>query len=265
MPSPFPGMDPYIEQSEIWRDFHNDLAGEIRARLNQQLGPRYYAALEPRMTYEVIEVATKYGGQPDAGVFRLREVATVAPPSTATPVKSRVPLEFPVRLQTVTIRKAADRELVTSIELLSPVNKQPGHAAYKSYHRKRRALLRSETHLIEIDLLRGGERPPLADPVPAAPYYVTLSRVDERPTVQVWPIQLKDKLPVVPVPLLEPDPDVPLDLSAVAAAVYERGAYAVRIDYSALPPPPPLSAEEQTWVEMILKREKQDAQTPTLA
>ncbi|MEK7327069.1 MAG: DUF4058 family protein [Chloroflexota bacterium] len=261
MPSPFPGMDPYIEQPEVWRDFHNNLAIEIQARLNEKLGPRYYAAIEPRIAYEVVEVATKYGGQPDVGVLRLREAPTVAPaaPNSPVPVKSRVPLEFPVRLLSTRIRTVGEHTLVTSIEILSPVNKQRGHEAFKSYRRKRRALLRSEAHLIEVDLLRRGERPPLAEPVPSAPYYVTLSRVEDRPTVQVWPIQLKDELPVIPVPLLEPDPDASLDLNAVVAAIYKRGAYAVRIDYRQPPPPPELSPEEQAWAESLLKREKQNA------
>lgn len=262
MPSPFPGMDPYIEQPEVWRDFHNNLAMEIQARLNEKIGPRYYAAIEPRIAYEVIGVATKYGGQPDVGVLRLREAPTV--PISPTPVKSRVPLEFPVRLLSTRIRTVGEHIVVTSIEILSSVNKRRGHEAFRDYRRKRRALLRSETHLIEIDLLRGGERPPLAEPVPSAPYYVTLSRVEDRPTVQVWPIRLKDKLPVLPVPLLQPDPDVSLDLNAAVAAIYERAAYAVRIDYRQPLLPPELSSEEQTWIETLLK-ERQNAETQTVA
>ncbi len=90
--------------------------------------------------------------------------------------------------------------------------------------------MRSSVHLIEIDLLRAGRRPPLERPVPAAPYYVVLSRGDDRPYVDVWPIQLCEKLPTIPVSLIEPDPDVALDLGAVLAAVYERGGYATLID-----------------------------------
>jgi hypothetical protein len=70
---------------------------------------------------------------------------------------------------------------------------------------------------------------------------------------------LKDKFPVLPVPLLKPDPDVMLDLNATIAAIYERGAYSFRIDYHQPPPPPELSSEEQAWVESLLKREKQNA------
>jgi hypothetical protein len=103
-------------------------------------------------------------------------------------------------------------------------------------------------------LLRAGERPPLEQAIPAAPYYVVLSREERRPTVEVWPIQLADRLPVLPVPLLEPDPDAPLDLGAVVASVYERGAYDRKLDYREPPPPPPLTTEEAAWVDQLLRR-----------
>lgn len=109
------------------------------------------------------------------------------------------------------------------------------------------------THLIEIDLLRGGARPPLEEPVPPAPYYVMLSRENKRPRVEVWPIQFYDKLPVLPVPLLQPDPDAKLDLGMVVAQVYERGGYASIIDYQQLPPPPRLSETDSQFVAHILK------------
>lgn len=271
MPSPFPGMDPYIEQSAIWPDFHSDLAGEMRARLNPNLRPRYYATTEVTIIYEDVESGTHRQGRPDVGVHSLRETQVAYPTVSATdpnaplPVESRVASDDPLKLYHVEIRAANNHRLVTSIEILSPANKQRRHDAYESYQRKRRGILVSEVHLIEIDLLRAGERPPLLDPVPPAPYYITLSRVEKRPTVQVWPIQLKDKLPTLPVPLLKPDPDVSLDLNAAVASVYERGAYDLRIDYLRPPPPPELSAEERAWVETLLKQEKQHAETPTLA
>ncbi len=56
MPSPFPGMDPYIEHPEVWSDFHGDLAAEIRAELNKVIQPRYVARLTPRVTYEIVEI-----------------------------------------------------------------------------------------------------------------------------------------------------------------------------------------------------------------
>jgi hypothetical protein len=88
--------------------------------------------------------------------------------------------------------------------------------------------------------------------VPPAPYYVTLARLDHRPYIDVWPIQLAARLPVLPVPLSAPDPDVPLDLGAIVQAVYERGGYATRIDYRQPVPAPPFESEQQAWVENLL-------------
>jgi hypothetical protein len=172
---------------------------------------------------------------------------------TPAPVESAVLHEVPLRLHHVEIRAAGTKELVTIIEILSPVNKQPRHKAFREYLRKRRNLLRSTTHLMEIDLLRAGSRRPLEIPVPYAPYYVTLARSNRRPKVEVWPIQLADSLPVLPVPLLEPDPDVPLDLAQAVHAAYEHGAYEADIDYGC-PPEPPLTSRETAWLDALLRQ-----------
>ena len=256
MPSPFPGMDPFIESRRIWFDFHLDLAVEIRAHLNAWIQPGYYATAVTYVTYAVIEVAQSEprAVSPDVSVWRTAPrvltpgaMAVIDPP----PVQSMVPLEVPVRLARVEVREAGADTLVTAIEILSPINKRPGRERQK-YLRKRRELLRSEVHVMELDLLRGGERSPLETTLPLAPYYVTLARLDHRPYVDVWPIQLTARLPVLPVPLSAPDPDVPLDLGAIVPAVYERGGYTTRIDYRQPVPPPPLAPEQQAWVEPLL-------------
>jgi hypothetical protein len=162
-----------------------------------------------------------------------------------------VAIEMPLRLLSIEIHLVETLELVTAIEILSPVNKRPGHEAHKNYLRKRRELLRSEAHLMEIDLLRGGERPPLERPAPEAPYYVVLSRADRRPHVAVWPIQLDEELPLLPAPLLEPDPDAPLNLATAVANVYERGGYASIIDYGQPPPPPSLSESQLAFIKTL--------------
>jgi len=256
MASPFPGMDPFIESRRIWSDFHLDLAAEIRAHLNARIQPGYYATAVTYVTYDVIEVAQAEprAVSPDVSVWRtdLRvptqgAMVVIDPP----PVQSMVPLEVPVRLAKVEVREAGADTLVTAIEILSPIHKRLGRERQK-YLRKRRELLRSEVHVMELDLLRGGERSPLETSLPPASYYVTLARIDHRPYVDVWPIQLEARLPVLPVPLSAPDPDVPLDLGAVVQAVYERGGYATRIDYRQPVPPPPLEPEQQAWVEHLL-------------
>jgi hypothetical protein len=252
-------MDPYIEQPHLWLDFHNDLAAEIRSSLNRRLDPRYVARLPSSTAYEVIEieVAERRSIVPDVTVLRREPrpggTAVMVPTITPAPAQSSVPWEVPVMLYRVEIITTAEERLVTVIEILSPSNKRRGHDSAAEYLRKRRDVLRSSVHLIEIDLLRGGDRPPLEKPVPVAPYYVTVCRENLRPTAEVWPIQLNERLPTVPVPLLEREPDVPLDLPATVASVYERGAYERQIDYREPPPPPPLSDEETKWLDALLR------------
>ncbi len=160
MPSPFPGMDPYLEHPNIWEDFHASLAMEIRDQLSPQLRPRYFAALMPRVTYEEITVEKLRSVKPDVSVYKVDdqplrgEAVAIAP----APVIEQVPLETPVKLYTVEIREVETGLLVTAIEILSPVNKRPSHEAHQAYQRKRRDLLRTEVHLLELDLLRGGQR-----------------------------------------------------------------------------------------------------------
>lgn len=257
MPSPFPGMDPYIEQRELWSDFHNDLAAEIRAALNQKVQPKYFARNTRYVTYDTIEVDTfrPEGLYTDVGVWESQPQAPgpMAVAVSPAPFESLIAYEIPFRQHNIEIHDSVTKALVTVIEILSPVNKRVGHKAHTDYLRKRRRLLNSETHLLEIDLLRAGTRPPLAKPVPPAPYYITLSRANRRPRIEVWPIQLYDALPVVPVPLLAPDPDVALDLGGAVASVYERGAYGAEIDYTPSPTPP-LTEVEATWLNEWLQK-----------
>ncbi len=259
MASPFPGMDPYIEHPDVWSDFHGALAEGVRAHLNARIRPRYVARLTPRVTYDVVEIDQVRGVAPDVAIWQRRvesrRTGDIAAAATPASVESAIDLELPIRLYTVELRAIGTMELVTAIEILSPVNKRPGHEACADYLRKRKDLLRSTAHLIEIDLLRGGTRPPLARPVPASAYRITLSRAEQRPGVDVWVLQLPDPLPILPVPLRDPDPDTLLDLPGVLADVYERGGYDRLIDYGQDVPPPSLSETEAAWVRDLLGRQ----------
>lgn len=255
MPSPFPGMDPYLEHPNIWEDFHANLAGEIQAQLTPQLRPNYIAALMPRVTYEEVMIEKPRLVKPDVSVYKVddqptrRARAAIAP----APLIEQVPVEAPIKLYTVEIREVETGLLVTAIEILSPVNKRPGHEAHKAYQRKRRDLLRTEVHLLELDLLRGGQRLSLIDSLPEAPYFIFLSRADSRTQLEIWPLHLQEPIPILPVPLLEPDPDVPLDLGRAIQVIYDRAAYDLRIDYHQPPPPPELAVEETVWLEKQLR------------
>jgi hypothetical protein len=189
MPSPFPGMDPYLEHADIREDFHANLAGEIQAQLTPRLRPRYYAALTPRVTYEEVVIEEKRVAKPDVSVYDRggRSPGGSALTILPAPVTGIATLEVPVKEQAIEIRETGSGTLVTAIEILSPVNKRPGHDAFEGYRRNRRDLLRTNVHLLEIDLLRAGARPPLLTPLPEAPYFVFLSRDGKRPKVEIWP------------------------------------------------------------------------------
>ncbi|HYN87306.1 MAG TPA: DUF4058 family protein [Ardenticatenaceae bacterium] len=258
MPNPFPGMDPYLE-GEMWQEFHDRLANQISMQLMPLLRPKYVALLEKRyaLDYSRLGIVGPVEGKtiyPDVHVVRTREVREAAFPMATVavePVEVVSPLPERVPELSIEIRDVAQRQLVTVIEILSPANKHgPG---IMDYAEKRLALLQTRTHLLEIDLLRGGTRIELIGDLPPAPYYVFLSRTERRPKTQAWPIPLRGRLPAVPVPLLTPDPDVLLDLQAAMAACYDLVGYELLLPYDQPPPPPPLSGEDAEWVETVLR------------
>jgi hypothetical protein len=250
-------MDPYLE-GELWQEFHETLATEIRRQLLKVLPPKYVALLakryvlhrpsvglltlpeDQRVIYPDVHVAHTPPRLAEAVVAY--EVGVMTPP--AGQLASLVPEEVPV--MSVEVRDVANRRLVTVIEILSPVNKM-GEGAME-YADKRLALMGTSVHLLEIDLLRRGQRLLFETDPPPADYYVYLSRFTHRPLSDVWPIGLRDRLPVVPVPLLPPDPDVPLDLQRAVDACYDLVHYERLLDYTVAPPPPPLSEADAAWL-----------------
>jgi hypothetical protein len=161
-----------------------------------------------------------------------------------------VPLDIPTRLVSVYIRQRETARLVAVIELLSPVNKRRGKGR-EEYLEKRRTLLASPVHVIEIDLLRRYPRMPFDDPLPPAHYLVMVCKAGERPRSSVWPISVRQPLPTIPIPLLPPDPPVPLELGQALRTAYERARYDLRVDYHQ-PPIPPLSPADAAWAATLI-------------
>jgi hypothetical protein len=252
-------MDPYLEHPTLWQDFHSDLCAQIRTQLAPRLRPKYMARLAThfladRPDEEEIQIL-----YPDVGVIaRAHGIVREAQPAYAeigvmpAPVENAVTVRLQTKQVTIEIREVATHRLVTAIEVLSPVNKRVNSPGYLEYRRKREMLLLSDAHVLEIDLLRKGARVETLHPLPPAAYYVILSRGNRRPICEVWPIQLKDRLPVVPVPLLKPDPDVPLDLGAAVATVYDHAAYDLSVDYRRAPVPALAEADAQ-WLDEFLR------------
>jgi PIN domain nuclease of toxin-antitoxin system len=251
MPSPFPGMDPYLE-GDLWTTVHAQLAAEVVRQLVPKLRPRYVPLTQQRFLMDTpddvaIESTDIY---PDVGIAQTKRKSTRSKAVVAeAPLMFATVMPSPVPHSWVEIRDTQKRRLVTVIEFLSPTNKRGG--GRKEYVEKRQKILASTAHLLEIDLLRNGKRVPMREPPPPASYFVFLSRAGQRPKTQVWPISLDHSLPSIPVPLLHPDPDVPLELQQALANVYDLCTYDLAVDYSK-PPDVPLPPKFASWGEKCL-------------
>lgn len=261
MPSPFPGMDPYIEQHHLWPDFHDDLIAEIKRFLATAVPPRYVVRTGER-SYVVL--AESEGNEahpflPYVGVTTTDHhpgrsaVETTAPPAETTrqggPVQMIALIEERYRENFIEIYDAqSEQRLVTTIEVLSPSNKRRGTEGWDLYLRKRQGLLLGAANLVEIDLLRGGQRMPMVTPWPSSPYYLLISRKRRAPYCSVWPATFEERLPEIPVPLDEPDADVSLDLQPMVEAIYARSRYDTSIDYTK-PLTPPLTPTQAEWLK----------------
>jgi hypothetical protein len=246
---PFPGMDPYLEHPVLWTSVHSRLMVWLAHQLGPLLRPRYVASVEERVFIEQPDQQRI----PDLWIQKVRDErggTTAAAAAVDTPLILEVePLE--VREHYIEILdRYRDLKVVTVIEVISPSNKVagPGRDAYLD---KQRKTLRSECHLVEIDLLRKGRHalsaPKLQVRARASyDYLVCVNRWPERKRFEVYPCRLRDRLPRVRVPLVQPDPDVPLDIQAAVEQVYEDGSYMLRVRYDE-PCEPPLSPKAQAW------------------
>jgi hypothetical protein len=250
MSSPFPGMNPFLEQDDVWEDFHHNFLTWSEAALNAELGPNYLARIETRLYIrELSDEERHFFGRGDVTVSLFREGARGrAAAGLSAPVELVLPEMDTARESWLEIRDRRNRRVITVIELLSPTNKRSGPNR-DAYLGKRNGLLASESHFVEIDLRRGGTRPDLP-PLPPCDYYVFICRYELRPRIGFWPIGLREKLPVIPVPLLPSDPPVDLDLQRVLNQTYDVGDYGKTI--YAETPDPPLSPDDAEWARQII-------------
>ena len=256
MPSPFPGMNPYLEQPSVWEDFHLSFATQIRDSLASQVRPNFVVKHEERVFIHEpsSDERRKFLGKPDIAILDapVKSVATV---STANPALNQVKSimaslpEIEMERHTfVEIRDRQDRQLVTMIEVLSPSNKRWGPDR-EHYFLQRTAMMFNTASIVEIDLLRGGPRLPIND-MPTCDYCVTVFRKSNAPRVEAWPIKLRDELPVIPIPLKGDFTDATLDLKALLDRVYDAAGYEDYLYES--PPEPALDPSDETWARSFM-------------
>ncbi|MBI2806528.1 MAG: DUF4058 family protein [Planctomycetes bacterium] len=257
MTSLFPGMNPYLEDPDIWPDFHGSYLIELRSRLNLVL-PRGFVARWDRYVWVDEDHEERLLGKPDGFVsdqgFSSGQnggAATLAAPTTVLlPTLEAKGKPF------IRIIDARGKRVVTVIEMLSPANKSRG-VDHEAYLVKRQEYLQTGTNLVEIDLLRGGQRAPVEGAHTVCDYCVLVSRAAEFPHAGFWPLTIRDPLPRIPIPLDPGVADVWISLQECLEPVCVQERYEEDIDYAKAPPPPTLSEADAIWVRETLERAKQ--------
>ena len=247
MLNPFPGMNPYLEHTELWHQVHNRLIIGIADSIADQIAPQYRVSIEqriyqsfddPRSVVGIADVAVK----PDvlqAARARHGSISTLTRPQQV-----QLPIPWEVKEQYLEVREVATKELITVIEVLSPINKRSGKGR-SIYETKRTRILTSMTNLIEIDLLRSGQ-PMAMTGATESHYRILVSRSIDRPNADLFRFNLQDPIPDFPVPLRPESPDAIVDLSNILNETYQRGRLDLSIDYSQ-DLVPALSESDQIW------------------
>jgi hypothetical protein len=253
-------MDPWLEQPGVWENLHTSLIVALRDELAPILRPRYRIALEERVYVAALETP-RFVGRPDVGVVKSRSPASPAGASrTASSVAEPLTVELgyeEVVQRYLEILKPLTRDVIAIVEILSPANKRPGQGR-SEYERKRMEIVRSQTHLVEIDLLRNWE--PMAFVWPedghSSHYRILASRSDLRPRADLYPFNLREPIPRFPLPLLPDDEEPVVDLKKLIDDIYDRAGFDLAIDYRQ-PPTPPLSDEDAAWAATVLRQMRQ--------
>jgi hypothetical protein len=251
-------MDPYLEQH--WRDVHASLIIYIRDALGRTLPGDLRARVEERVVVESPDTSRSRSVYPDVRVIetapaRLLE-SIQGGVAIAEEVSECLLVDLADEPMTETYVEIIDlssgRRVVTCIEVLSPTNKTPG-VGQELYRRKQQEMLAADVNLVEIDLLRTGERVaaiPGGGQGLARPYLVTVRRGAHASKAVVYPVSLRERLPTIAVPLRPNDPEVPLNLQKLIEQCWANGGYD-DIDYS-VPPIPPLGGDDAQWAATLL-------------
>ena len=256
MARPFPGIDPYLEMPPYWGDFSPTLLASIRNQLLDKLLPDYDVRTE-----EYLMLTSE-----DEPLHRVVPDITISTPnwwsdgssggSTAVLEPATSEMEYPeVERHTerhLQIIHRATEHVVAVLGLLSPAYKNSGRNGPGKYLKKRNEFLSSGCHLIELDLLRGGQRLPMSAPLPPGDYFALVGRVGHTPRCQVFGWSLRAKLPLLPIPLLPDDPEATLDLDAAFGSAYDSSFYSRRLPYRE-PLAPPMREDDNAWVRERLQ------------
>jgi hypothetical protein len=255
-------MDPFIEASGRWPDFHDKLIGDLERTLAESLPARYVVRIGERSYIDYVDPVseTRTGSfEPDVAVRSPSTIGTIESGSpgggageaaAATVMHGLVEIERRELFLEI-LEVDPEERLVTGIEILSPANKRYGSIGWYQYERKRQVFLQGHAHLLELDLLRGGRRLPMQEAWPESPYQLLVMRKEDAPRCLVYPGSFHVPLPKLPVPLIAPDPDSSLALQPLIDDIYRRSRYERSLKYDLPLRPSPSSLEAQQVEERL--------------
>ncbi|MBE7381920.1 MAG: DUF4058 family protein [Leptolyngbya sp. SIO1E4] len=256
MPFPFPGMNPYLENPDLWPEVHHLLISLLAETLNPQLLPTYRVAIEKRV-YQITGEDAVLIGIPDATVGVAKTsvqaetpVAIASPPPH--PITVTLPIPVEIKEAYLEVREVATQEVVTVIEVLSPANKRSGRGR-EVYLQKRDVVLASRTHLVEIDLLRSGSPMPMTGTELQHDYQIMVSRQQRRPWADLYPFTVRDPMPAFGLPLKPPHADIEIQLDLLLQTVVERAGLEVVLNYGR-DPVPTMTEADASWLNELLKQ-----------
>ncbi|MDM8519304.1 DUF4058 family protein [Anaerolineales bacterium HSG6] len=257
--SPFPGMDPYLEAPWIWKQVHTQLIVEIQKFLAPQLRPNYHIEIEELTHLTVTPPTNGHDNETKVGIpdgiilgktgYRPSGagVATAVKPVAIKPLAVELPIPIEMKHRFLRIHRTSDNEVITLIELLSPVNKLNKRGREK-YITKRLKTLNYWTSFVEIDLLRAGKPMPMSTDQQSH-YRILIRRGWRGSTADVYMFNIPDPIPDFPIPLQEGEAEIAVPLNQILHDLYEVIGYGYRIDYQQNPPTPKLSDEMLAWVQ----------------
>ncbi len=225
MPSPFPGMDPFLEEESLWPTFQRQLVLSLYQVLLPGLVDRYRARISQRQYVTEQALFTSI----------IRE-------------------EHQEDL--IEVRQRSDGRLVTLVDVVSPANKttSTGRTVYLDKRKEGRT---AGANLVEIDLVLQGQ-PTLdysRDGLPDWDYAVTVTRSTQPERYEIYTATLQKRLPKFRLPLACDDRDTVLDLHSVFTRCYDQGGFASRINYQK-DPPTTLNDEDRQWLNDLLRQAK---------
>jgi len=254
MSSPFPGMNPYLENPEFWTEVHSRLIVALANAIESDLNPNYRVAIEKRVYTSVPEDVVLVG-IPDVMVMssssKSQASSTLTIPTSDLSTTVILPIPEEMREGYLEIRDIPTGAVITIIEVLSPTNKRRGKGQ-DAYVSKRNAVLATTTHLVEIDLLREGEPMMMLGNVPVSDYRILVSRTQQRPKAQLYSFNLQQAIPVFSLPLKPTDAKILVDLQSLLSQIYNQARYDMAIDYRQ-EPIPPLKPANRSWTNELLQ------------